>query len=403
MRIPLLVFSVLLAASCGSPDGAIEAQSVVPDSMVVTTDAELRSLAHDVLPGILDHSGLELREPVRLARRSRDELQAYLLTKLDEEFPPDRARDVVTVYSLLGLMESEVDLRQVLLSVYQEQVAGFYDPDSTALFVMDDQADAALRPLLTHELVHALQDQAVALDGLTDPLAGHDRATAAQAAVEGHATLVMLEVSAGPGVDLTRVPGFADQLRSMMASAGAGYPELDAAPRIVRESILLPYLEGTSFVLGVWQERGRLPFDELVPTSTEQVISPERFLVTPPDEPTELLVGVTGVTPRYEDALGAAEVRILLEERAGPEARSAVEGWDGDRFVLIGDGASPTLLWASVWDDAASRDRFLQTLEPGLPADRDVELTPIDIDGRSGALLRVGPEVGGVRVSLASP
>ena len=30
------------------------------------------------------------------------------------------------------------------MSVYTEQVAGFYDPDSTALFVLDDQPQDAL-------------------------------------------------------------------------------------------------------------------------------------------------------------------------------------------------------------------------------------------------------------------
>jgi hypothetical protein len=403
MRISSLILAALVAASCGSPEGGVEAQSRVPDSLVVTTDPELRALAHELLPGILDRSGLELREPVRLARRSREELQAYLLGKMDEELPPDRARDLVAAYSMLGLVEADVDLRQLLLSVYQEQVAGFYDPDSTALFVMDDQGASALRPLLAHELVHALQDQAVALDELTDPAAGHDRATAAQAAVEGHATLVMFEVSAGPGVDLTRVPGFGDQLRSMMATAGSGYPELEAAPRIVRESILLPYLEGTSFVLAVWQGRGRVPFDELVPSSTEQILSPDRFLAEPPDEPTELEVSVEGAVPRFEDALGAAEVRILLEERVGPEAGSAVAGWDGDRLLLLGDAGSPTLVWASVWDDAASRDRFLETLRPGLPDGPAVEWKAVDVGGRPGALLTIGPDAEGVRVELAGP
>jgi hypothetical protein len=213
----------------------------------------------------------------------------------------------------------------------------------------------------------------------------------------------MFEVSAGPGVDLTRVPGFADQLRSMMATAGAGYPELEAAPRIVRESILLPYLEGTSFVLAVWQRRGRVPFDELVPASTEQVLSPERFLAEPPDEPTELRVSVEGATPRFEDALGAAEVRILLGERVSPEAGAAVGGWDGDRLLLVGDGDSPTLVWASVWDDAASRDRFVETLRPGLPPGPDVGWRAIDIEGRPGALLTIGPGAEDVRVELAAP
>ena len=402
MRTPALVLLTLVAGACGSPDGGVHAQARLADSLVVSADPELRAMALELLPDLLDRSGLELREPVRLARRTRADLQAYLRFRMDDEIPEVRARDLVRVYSALGLMDPTVDLRRVLLSVYEEQVAGFYDPDSTALFVMDDQPDVALRPLLAHELVHALQDQAVDLDALTDVSAGNDRASAAQAAVEGHATLVMFEVSAGRGVDLTTVPGFKDQLRSMMALAGAGYPELEASPRIVRESILLPYLEGTGFVLDVWQERGRVGFEGLVPRSTEQVIDPARFLMEPPDEPTEVVVSVAGASPRLEDVLGAAEVRILLEELAGADPGAAASGWDGDRYLLFAADDEVTLVWASVWDDAASRDRFVSTLGPGLPVGPPTELAAVEVGGRPGAVLRIGPAVGPVSVELGS-
>ena len=70
------------------------------------------------------------------------------------------------------------------MDLYTEQVAGFYEPDSTALFVLDDQDEVALKGLLLHELVHAVQDQTVDLDALTDPDLGADRAAAAQSAID---------------------------------------------------------------------------------------------------------------------------------------------------------------------------------------------------------------------------
>ncbi len=163
------------------------------DTLVVSQDAGLREMTAAMLPGLAERSGLELREPIRVERRSRDELQRYLVAKLDEELPEERAQHLTDAYALLGLMPRDVDLRALLLSVYQEQVAGFYDPDSTALFVMEDQSPEALQPILLHELVHAVQDQWTDLETATDPSRGNDRATAAQAAIEGHATLVMLE------------------------------------------------------------------------------------------------------------------------------------------------------------------------------------------------------------------
>ena len=107
---------------------------------------------------------MALTRPVRLEQRSREELVRYLEFKLDAELPEDEARDRTDAYAMLGLVPADLDLRAVLLGLYTEQVAGFYEPDSTALFVLDDQPEEALQALLVHELVHALQDQTADLD-----------------------------------------------------------------------------------------------------------------------------------------------------------------------------------------------------------------------------------------------
>ena len=116
-------------------------------------------MAGSLLADLAERSGMELAEPVRLEKRSRDELVSYLHHKLDEEMPEPEARATVAVYALLGLVPPDLDLRSVLLDLYTEQVAGFYDPDSTALFILDDQPQVMLQGLLIHELVHAVCSQ----------------------------------------------------------------------------------------------------------------------------------------------------------------------------------------------------------------------------------------------------
>src|SRR6185436_6818121 len=145
---------LLLGAACTSSDSNVQ---------VVSADAELESEVRDLLPDLAARAGLEVLGPVRVERRSRDQLVAYLTRKLEQEFPPEEERHVRSSYALLGLLPSDLDLRQLLLSVYTEQVAGFYDPDSTALFVLEDQPPQALGTVLVHELVHAVQDQTVDL------------------------------------------------------------------------------------------------------------------------------------------------------------------------------------------------------------------------------------------------
>lgn len=388
-------------------------------TLVISSDPELRRQVESLLPGLAERSGLELRRPVKVERRSRTELERYLRAKLDEEMPADEERWIGRSYALLGLLPEELDLGRLLLDVYTEQVVGFYAPDSTALFVLDDAPPEALEAVLLHELVHAVQDQAVDLDSLTDRSMGNDRQVAAQAAIEGQATLVMLEAATarraeGP-VDLSEISDFAAQVRPTLEAARAQYPALGGAPKIVQESVLFPYVEGTLFVHALWAasdgEARPAPFGERLPRSTEQVLRPEKLLSSP-DPPTTVTVDVAGTPVLYRNTLGQAETRILLEEVAGlpseegadslsgPTASEAADGWDGDRYALVGEGDGTGLAWVSVWDDAAARDRFVHSLRPGLDAlPREATLEPVDVDGRPAALLLVG-EVGPVTASL---
>jgi hypothetical protein len=375
------------------------------DTLVVSSDPQLRENVAELLPDLVRRSGLSLREPVRVERRSRAELERYLVAKLDEELPPHELSGVTRSYALLGLVPEEMDLRELLLSVYTEQVAGFYDPDSTALFVLDDMPAETMAPLLVHELVHAVQDQATDLDSLTDRDRGNDRQAAAQAAIEGHATLVMFEhVTSqvrGRDVDLSEIPDFAAQVRPALEAMRTQYPALANAPAVIRESVLFPYLEGAGFVQALWEASNArpAPFGDRLPLSTEQILHPERFTGRR-DAPTGVALAVEGRTSLYENGLGEFETRVLLEELAGPDAADAAAGWDGDRYALLGGGGE-ALVWATVWDDEASRDRFVGTLRPALAAlTRPATLVAVSVEGRPCAILRVGP-IGDADVSLS--
>jgi hypothetical protein len=377
--------AMLGLAACGS-----DAQQ--SSSLVRSSDRELGALASALLPDLARRSGLELKEPVRLEMRSRAELQRYLEHKLDEEVPADEARATVASYALLGLVPDTLDLRRLLMGLYTEQVAGFYEPDSTALFILDDQPATSLQPLLIHELVHAVQDQSVDLGALTDPDLGNDRARAAQAAIEGHATLVMLEFLTeqmrGAPVDLATVPDFGSTLRPSPEAMQAQFPALAGAPRVLQEALLFPYVEGAGYVQHLWARGDRVaPFGRFLPLSSEQVVTRDLG-----DLPLRLSLEVEGAATAYEDTLGRLELRILLETHAGSAAGTLSEGWGGDGFALIDvPGGGQGLALVVLWDDLASRDAFVGGLAGRLSVfPRPATLEPLEVDGHPGALLRVG-------------
>jgi hypothetical protein len=387
-----LVWTVYLGlvtaiAACGG--GAQEPAS----DLVVSTDPELRRIAAEILPDLAARAGLELIAPVRLERRTRPELEGYLRMKLDEELPADEAAATVRAYAMLGLVDEDLDLRALLLDLYTEQVAGFYEPDSTALFVLDDQPRDALEGLLLHELVHAVQDQTVDLDRITSRERGNDRAAAAHAAIEGHATLVMLEFMmermTGEAVDLAEMPGLAEQLLPALEDMSAQFPALSGAPQIVQRSLLFPYVHGAGFVQGLWAREGRVPpFGDHLPLSTEQVMGGD-----PHDLPVAVEIVVEGGEVVHEDVLGRLEIEVLVEKHLGREARSLADGWGGDRFVLVApnDGGGEVLAWISVWDDSNARDAFLEGFAPVLARlDHPAKLEGIEPSGRPGLILTVG-------------
>ena len=397
-RILACSVALLVFGACGGTAQQPESE------LVVSSDATLRKLASELLPDLAARSGLELREPVRLEMRSREELVRYLESKLDEELPEEEARATVEAYALFGLVPDTLDLREVLLALYTEQVAGFYEPDSTTLFVMDDQPEALLEGLLVHELVHAVQDQWIDLGALADPKLGSDRATAAQAAIEGHATLVMLEYMAeqaqGTPVDLGALPNFANLLRSQLEGARDQFPALAAAPPVIQESLLFPYLEGAGYVHGLWAQGDRVaPFGEYLPKSTEQILGG-----TADDVPIELAMSVSGADILHEDVLGRLELGVMLDQHLGPGSARFADGWGGDRYVLVEVGTGERgLIWYSVWDDEAARDRFVERFRDALGSLGGVaSLEVMEVGGRAATVLRVGA-TDGVAVEVTLP
>ncbi|MBA3658575.1 MAG: hypothetical protein H0W67_03155, partial [Gemmatimonadales bacterium] len=286
----------------------------------------------DSLRGPVERAvGLRFTAPVRSAMRSREQVRAYLVRKLDEELPPKRVEGLETAYRLLGLLPDTLELHDLLLELYSEQVAGYYDPDSATLFGVKGADPTQLRLVLAHELVHALQGQHLPLDSILHATSNNDRLSAAQAILEGQATLASIEVLA-PEQGVTRSPEFWQLYRDQIRTQQRAMPVFARAPLIVRRALIFPYLEGAEFMRW-WREQrpDSVPFGPRMPLSTEQILHPERYqrgdeplAVTLPPDPAAL----------HEDVLGESEIRVLLANLAG---RSEVNGnlalgWGGDRY-----------------------------------------------------------------------
>ena len=67
------------------------------------------------------------------------------------------------VLKKFGLLDRDFHLRPFLLSLLTEQIAGFYDNKTKTVNLLDWIEPDEQKPVLAHELTHALQDQKVDL------------------------------------------------------------------------------------------------------------------------------------------------------------------------------------------------------------------------------------------------
>jgi len=365
----------------------------------VQSEAALRRTVEQMVPAVERATGLKFKRHPAVLRRNRSQVRDYVVHKFDEELPPAELAGAQAAYRLFGLIPDTLDLRRVLVNLLTEQIAGYYDPDSNALFVPSDIDPFQLRIVVSHELVHALQHQYVNLDSLIQQKRHNDRRAASQAVLEGQATFAQIPVLMPEQRPETLPPGWFWRQREVASQQQAQMPEFAQAPPWLRETLIFPYLGGAEFIR--WFERqypGKQPYGALMPTSTEQILDPTRYAAG--DQPRSLVFEPpAGDTVVYEDDLGEFEIRLLLTQLLGSEDRAATSasGWAGDRYRVLG-GRADALVWYTAWDDGPAADRFADGLRrgwerrwPGGPADRRSEIARLTVAGRPAVRLVDAP------------
>ncbi len=338
-----------LAACRGEPAG--DAQSLDQKELAVLVDS--------LMPGVAKATGLEFKSTPVTAVRSKAQVRDYLLAKLAKDVPPARLEGVVATYRLLGLLPDTLDVRKLFVDLYTEQAAGFYDPDSTTLFAVAGGDRAQLRLVLAHELVHALQHQYVPLDSLLSDTSDADRLAAAQAVLEGQATLASL-VTLLPGQNIATDDAFWETFRDQLHRTGqAGMEVFARAPLILREGLTFPYLQGAGWMRWFIRNRaGEQPFGANLPSSTEQILHPERY--DRQDAPLVVRFNEDTAGVMHDDTFGEFEIAVLRSSLVGiDEVPTDVPlAWGGDRMRLYRSPLGAALVWVTVWDELRAAERF---------------------------------------------
>lgn len=329
-------------------------------------EGPFRAEVRRAIPKIEESSGLTFKSMPTLELRDRDQVREFLERQFAEQMSPLEIAGVEQAYKRLGMIPDSLDLRAFLLDLLTEQVAGYYDPATKVLYVVKGGKPEITNVTISHELVHALQDQYFPLDSTRALKGDNDRQVALQSVVEGHAVYEQMSIMLGGSDFSMRLPGGWDQVREMIRTEQAGMPKFAAAPVLLQETLLFPYLSGAEFARQFKRLKpGQAPFAPLA-ASTEQILHPEKLLDSVPDHPTRITLAAPRVgTLVHEDNLGEFETRLFLYEHlkdVGAAAAGAA-GWDGDRYQLVETASGPGIAWLTVWDSQVEAAQFRDVME----------------------------------------
>jgi hypothetical protein len=331
-------------------------------------------------------SGLPIKKEVKRRLTSRDEVVKYLEKNMAEDKDAQRLRRSELVLKKFGLLPRDFDLQTFLVALLREQVAGYYDVKTKTVNLLDWIGIDEQRPVMAHELTHALQDQSIGLEkwmkaGDTD-LNDKKQPTAAdiendeisegrQAVVEGQAMVVLVDyLLERTGQSILASPQIADALKETMLVGTSDSPQFKNAPIFLKEELTFPYRYGLDFEIELLRAGGKEKAFAATfanpPRTTRQIMEPKTYLSGESLEPMRV--------PNFQrdfknydrfdvGAMGEFDVAILVDQYANTQAsRDLYPHWRGGYYYAARPKGNPTaplaVLYVSRWSSPEKASAF---------------------------------------------
>ena len=380
----LLAFAVSTFAQDAQPQ---KDTKITPEQ----TKELFRSL-NQILAFASDDTKLPIQHEVKRRLITREQVEKYILDKFKEDKDAKRMQSEEIVLKKFGLLDRDFQLQPFLVSLLKEQIAGYYDNKTKTVNLLDWVAPEEQKPVIAHELTHALQDQHTDLDKWepdapdkmsknvaedNERLATDERDTARDAVLEGQAMAVYVDYTLKPkGKNLLTLPDVMRTPKDDLDTTGSS-PIMDRAPLLLQQSLLFPYRDGLGFEQRLLKDKGaQYAFAGVLdrpPSTSYEIMNPaayERRVTAPllqmPDVHALL-------DPDYQPydigVMGELDVRILTELFGGPDmAAMLTPQWKGGLYYAVqsrkavtpaqqSSTASVALLYLSAWrSEGAARE-----------------------------------------------
>jgi hypothetical protein len=367
-----------------------------PEKKISPQEAEeLFRSVDQILKFVSKDTALPIRDEVKRKLVDRDEVVSFIRKHMEEDEDSQRLRRSELVLKKFGLLPRTFDLQTFLIGLLREQVAGYYDPQKKTVNLLDWIDAEQQKPVLAHELTHALQDQSFGLEkymkaGAADlgsskqeptveDIENDEISTAHQAVVEGQAMMVLIDYELAPtGQSVIDSPQIVEALKAGMLVGTADSIEFRNAPLYIKEALTFPYRYGLDFetelLTKLGKEKAYAGVFQRPPRSTREIMEPATYLsgeklprLPMPDFKNEFR--------NYDKfdvgAIGEFDVALLIDQYAGVEASKRLyPHWRGGYYYAVrpkGDASAPLgVMYLSRWSSPQKASEFAFVYAKGL-------------------------------------
>lgn len=395
------------------------AQAPVPEHHLSQAEAEkLFKSVDEILAFVSKDTGLPIKHPVKRKLVTREEVGRFLEQRMKEDKDAAKLERAESTLKKLRLLPKDFELRTFMMALLKEQVAGYYDPKTKTVNLLDWVAAEEQKPVMAHELTHALQDQNFGMEkwmdagdkpkNIQEEIEQDERRGAREAVIEGQGMIVLLDYMMAPqNMRVTDAPQLVEAMRSgMNVGEVPDSPVFSKAPLFLRDSMLFPYSSGMDFILQVELKRGTEGgFVGLLrnpPTTTRNILEPQTYLSKEviPNLKVPDLDKVLGKSWQRWDYgyMGEYDVQLMFKQWLNAKTADAISpswrsgyylSWKkpdaktgpGDRL----DPADMAMVYVSRWDSPQAAHLFAEDYGKALEKRYDkVSVTKALGDGNRG-------------------
>jgi hypothetical protein len=368
----ILILIVTVAAQQATPPPKpVPASPAGSSAQPPAAKTDFAQAADEVLGQMSEILSLPVKEPLKKSLRSKQEIRDYLIREEKEDKAEAQRYADDKALEAFGLIPKGFPLDSFMLDVLTDQVAGLYDPKAEEFYIADWIPADEQRPVMAHELTHALEDQSFHIDPWIKAARPNDDAELARDSVsEGSAVAAMVDYTLrDEKMSVRDVPDVTVLIRSGAIAEMGKDPKLSHAPIYIRDELLFPYLAGTSFSQQFLKAHTGWGDIKLVfanpPVSTQQILHPDLYFkgVKPVSVslPEWKAVAPNDWKLLEENVMGEFGLEEVLKQFLGQQRADLLSpAWAGDRYAVFEDQKTKNtvLVYRILFDKDENAARF---------------------------------------------